>query len=495
MITDDMALLREYARNGAEDAFAALVSRHINLVYSVAVRQVRDPQLAEEVTQAVFIILARKAGSLGPKTILAGWLCRTARYTSANALTMQRRRQRREQEAHMQSLLNPDDTGAWTHIAPLLDDALAQLSTKDHDAIALRFFQGKNMHEVGASLGTNETSARKRVSRAVEKLRAFFARRGVTLSATIIAAAISAHSVQAAPVALAKSVTAAAVSHGAMASGSTLTLIKGALKLMAWTKIKTTTVVIVVALVTAGTATVAVKTITQSSNRALEAYFTDLTTDHLEAAPPTVLLRPSKYAPLGSYNVPGRDMINGKVLRRGAPIVQLLFSAYGYEAAQSILPSNLPRGRYDVLITVDNPREALRQEIKKQFGLIAHTEMRDTPVLILKNLNPNAPGLKISTNAGPSSSYPQPGLAQFHGYKMSDPSGLDIAHELAARIGRPVLDETGLTNTYDLDVHWDATLKGKAQQAELMRVLSDQFGLTLLPDHRTLEMLVVQKAN
>ena len=80
MLNDDLALLQEYARCNSEEAFAALVSRHVNLVYSVALRQVRDPHLAEEITQAVFIILARKADSLGGKTILAGWLCRMARY-------------------------------------------------------------------------------------------------------------------------------------------------------------------------------------------------------------------------------------------------------------------------------------------------------------------------------------------------------------------------------------------------------------------------------
>src|SRR5213594_4758723 len=119
MLNDDLTLLREYAERNSEEAFATLASRHINLVYSVALRQVRDPHLAEEITQAVFIILARKAASLGPKTILPGWLCRAARYASANALTIQRRGQRREQEAHLQSILNESETSDWPQIAPL----------------------------------------------------------------------------------------------------------------------------------------------------------------------------------------------------------------------------------------------------------------------------------------------------------------------------------------------------------------------------------------
>ena len=222
MPNDDIALLREYARNHSEAAFAALVARHVNLVYSVALRSVRDAHLAEEITQAVFIILARKADSLGDQTILPGWLCRTARYASANALTMQRRRQRRDQEAHMQSILNSGGDASspssheetWNEIAPLLDGVLDRLGQKDHDALVLRFFENKNFAEVGAALGASEDAAKMRVNRALEKLHRFFTKRGISSTTAILAGEISAHSVQAAPVGLAKAVTAVAVAKG-----------------------------------------------------------------------------------------------------------------------------------------------------------------------------------------------------------------------------------------------------------------------------------------
>jgi RNA polymerase sigma factor (sigma-70 family) len=229
MPNDDLNLLQEYARRNSEEAFAALVSRHVNLVYSVALRQVRDSHLAEEITQAVFIILARKADSLGDKTILPGWLCRTARYASANALTIQRRRQHREQEAYMQSILNEAEPAeTWNQIAPLLDGAMEQLDQKDHDALVLRFFENKNFAEVGASLGASEDAAKMRVNRALEKLRKIFTKRGVNSTTATLAGAISANSVQAAPATLVKTITAVALAKGATASLSTLTLVKAA---------------------------------------------------------------------------------------------------------------------------------------------------------------------------------------------------------------------------------------------------------------------------
>ncbi|MGB7745987.1 MAG: sigma-70 family RNA polymerase sigma factor [Verrucomicrobiia bacterium] len=252
---DDTALLREYVERDSEEAFAALVTRHVNKVYSVALRHTGNPHSAEEITQAVFVILAKKSRQLGKRVILSGWLYQTARLTAVTFIRGGIRRARREQEACMQTVLNENESDAWMQIAPLLDAAMAGLNETDRHAVVLRFFDGKSIREVAAALGANEDAAKKRVSRALEKLRNFFAKHGVSSTTAIIAGAISANSVQAAPVALAKSVTAVALAKGAAASGSTLTPIKGALKIMAWTKAKTAIVAGVAVILATGTTT------------------------------------------------------------------------------------------------------------------------------------------------------------------------------------------------------------------------------------------------
>lgn len=236
---DDMELVQEYATRNSEPAFATLVERHINLVYCVALRQVGNPHQAEEITQAVFIILARKAANLRRGTILAGWLFQTVRLTAANFRRTEIRRAQREQEAYMQSNLQEAETDSvWQQIGPMLDAAIADLGEKDRNAILLRFVEGKELREVGVALGATEAATQRRVSRAVEKMRTFFTKRGIVISGTALAAAMVANSATGAPVGLASSITVVAVIKGTAASAPTLALIKGTLKLMAWTKVK-----------------------------------------------------------------------------------------------------------------------------------------------------------------------------------------------------------------------------------------------------------------
>src|SRR5208282_3427704 len=177
---DDTALLRAYLEHGSEEAFAVLAARHVNKVYSVALRHAWDPHQAEEITQAVFVLLARRARALQQHRSLAGWLCKSAHLTSMTFLRSELRRARRQEAAVMQTTLaqTPSDD-AWKQIAPLLDRALAGLGTQEREAIVLRFFDSKSMKEVGVALEASEAAARKRVERALEKLRVFFARRGI----------------------------------------------------------------------------------------------------------------------------------------------------------------------------------------------------------------------------------------------------------------------------------------------------------------------------
>ena len=214
--TSDAALLEQFVRHESEAAFAEIANRHIALVHSVALRHTSNPAQAQDITQAVFIILARKAAGLGRKTVLAGWLYHTARLTAANWQRSETRRIRREQEAFMQSTFNESapDNALWRELSPMLDDAMGRLGKTDRDALVLRYFQNRNLAEVGVALGIEEGTAQKRVSRALEKLRKIFTKRGVALSATAIAGAVSANAVTAAPVALAEAVAAGGSGRG-----------------------------------------------------------------------------------------------------------------------------------------------------------------------------------------------------------------------------------------------------------------------------------------
>ncbi len=238
----DHELLADYARTGAERPFAGLVARHLNLVHSAARRFVGNEAQAEEITQAVFLILARKAGLLSAATVLSGWLYQTARLTAASALKAERRRQHREQEAYMQTRDNEAEAAVWREIAPLLDAAMGKLGETDRTVLVLRFFERQTNAQVAAALGMAEGAVQRRGLRALEKLRANFAKQGVTHTAQAIAGTVMQNAVQVAPAGLLVKVSLLAA-KGAATTTAITTLVKGTLKVMSWTKAKTAIVV------------------------------------------------------------------------------------------------------------------------------------------------------------------------------------------------------------------------------------------------------------
>jgi len=211
-MNDDATLLRRYAEARSESDFAELVRRHLNLVYSAALRQVNgDAHLAQDVTQLVFTDLARKAAQLAGHRVLAGWLFTSTRFAAAKLVRGEQRRRTREQEAEL--MQEPDPTAAldWERVRPVLDEALAELDERDREAILLRYLEGHDFSAVGAKLALSDNAARMRVDRAVDKLRGLLARRGVTSTAAALALTLANQAVVAAPSGLAATVTGAAI--------------------------------------------------------------------------------------------------------------------------------------------------------------------------------------------------------------------------------------------------------------------------------------------
>ena len=214
-MTDDATLLQRYARDRSESDFAELVRRHLNLVYSAALRQVNgDAHLAQDVTQLVFTDLARKAAQLAGHRVLAGWLFTSTRFAAAKLVRGEQRRRTREQEARLMQESDPSASLDWERVRPVLDDALAELDERDREAILLRYLEGHDFASVGAKLALTDNAARMRVDRAVDKLRSLLARRGVTSSAAALALVLANQAVVAAPAGLAATVTGTALAAG-----------------------------------------------------------------------------------------------------------------------------------------------------------------------------------------------------------------------------------------------------------------------------------------
>lgn len=239
----DSQLLKAYVESRSEPVFAELVRRYTDLVYSAALRMVCDPHLAQDVTQNTFVALAKQAAQIKDRPALCAWLHQTARNIAAQTVrTDVRRRAREEEAATMNEPLANDPEIAWKEIAPHLDVALAELGEADREALMLRYFQNKPFHTIGFVLGVSDDAAQKCVTRAVERLRELFAKRGVTVSEGGLAVVISANAVQAAPAGLAASLSAISVAQTAVS-----TTVVAASKTIAMTTVQKTLVTATVA--------------------------------------------------------------------------------------------------------------------------------------------------------------------------------------------------------------------------------------------------------
>ena len=489
--TPDAELLEQFQK-GSEGAFTILVERYVALVHSVARRHTANPRDAQDITQAVFIVLTRKAGTLGRKTVLPGWLYRTARLTAANFQRAEMRRIHREQEAYMQSTLEEPMTDIlWRELAPQLDEAMACLGASERDALVLRYFQNKSVAEVGTFLGVRENAAQQRVMRALEKLRKFLMKRGVASTAAVIAGAISANSVQAAPVGMAQIISAGAVAKGAAVSTSTLTLVRGALKIMAWTKTQTAIVAGVGALlaVTATTSVVVVKY--NEARNAWDVWPGDFAAFDatLKHSPPQVRIVPTKFSDRhGASNCGGAG---GKMMGFDVTIADMAKVAYAspgeynWDTARTIVSSDVPQGQYDFIANLrDDSWLALQKEMERKFGVVGKRETRNEDCLLLTVRKPHAPGLVHGDpDKGRHSDTLQDGETSFVNYQMSD-----LAVDLQRDLNVPVVDGTGLAGSFNFIMNWD-----DKHPSALKQSLLDKAGLELVPTNMPVEMLVVER--
>ena len=238
----DRDLLREYSESRSESAFAELVSRHVDFVYGAALRQLGgDVYRAEDVTQIVFTDLARKAASLSTRATLLGWLHISVHHASAQLRRGEQRRQAREQEAyhmhHQEETSTPP--AEWERLLPVLDTVIRELDEADREAVLLRFFEQRPFAEIAAVLEVGEDAARKRVTRALDKLHALLTRRGITSSAVALGTLLGSQTAVSAPAGLAAAVTSAALTVGATGSGIGMTA--SLLKFMSTMKVVTLT--------------------------------------------------------------------------------------------------------------------------------------------------------------------------------------------------------------------------------------------------------------
>ncbi len=495
---EDWQLLDDYATRNSEEAFRALADRYTGMVYHAALRQTGNPHTAEEVTQAVFIALARKAAKIPKQTILCGWLFRATRFAALNRRREDDRRRRHEQEAldmQNQTQTNPPDH-LWETIAVVLDEALERLPQADREIVMLRYLGEKSHQEVAQALGLSEEAAKKRLSRALEKLRAVFARCGITVASAALATSLTANAVQAAPLGLPSAVAAIAVAK-APAAASAGALAATIVKLMAWAKIKTAAAAALAVLLVAGTTTVTVHQIYRHSAAYWE--YPGFTVATLDETPPQVTIVPARYvneasAIVADINSDTNGADSARLMGLGVDLEDMLQFAHHGAGLFHVAPPNLPTDTYDFIANLPaGSRAALAEAIRTRFGYVAKRETRlFTNALAIQVDHANAPGIAAATiNASMT-------IGTRNGKRrLQNASPLDFARFLELALNVPVFDQTGLTNNYDLEFTLLAQ-PGDDQNSRIewtRNVLRQELGLKLVSSSGPREVLTFEKVN
>ena len=486
----DQELLAQFVRNGSEAAFAELVERHIGLVYSVALRHTARSDQARDISQAVFIILARKAKSLSRRVVISGWLYHTARLTAANHQRAEWRRNRREREAAMRTILEetPDDR-VWQELSPMLDEAMSRLKPADRDVIILRYFENKNLEEVGVALGLQERAAQKRVARSLDKLRAYFEKHGMEVPSSAVGKSIANHALQAAPPGLAPVILSESLKTGA-GSGTAAALVKSTLKIMAWTKTKVLLVTGGALLLAAGTTTVTVRQIQEHQTQDWQ--LGRISSDTLLNAPHRTVILPSKYTQRPpEFGTGGMVwMADGRCLGINHSVKSMMQVAFNARSFWRVVDhAQLPTSGYDFLSNQkDDSRKALQQAIQQKFGVTGRFEQEDMDVLLLKVKHSPAPGLRPA-RGGQSGS-----TVSSDRFSVNDESLDGLLLNLEDWFQIPVLDRTGLTGRFDMEMNWSREPSGDPDLESLKQALLDRLGLELVSAREPLEVLVVERS-
>ena len=371
---DDLELLAEFGRERSGKAFEEIVRRYTDLVYSAALRQTRNADEAEDVTQAVFVILSQKAAAISASTPLVGWLLTTTRCAAMNFRRAKFRRANHERKAAMteKQIEQSQPSEAWKEIAPMLDAAMASLKSDQRDAVVLRYFQGQPFAAVATQMGISEDAAKKRVTRGVEKLRKFFERRGVAVPAAGLTGTIASHAVHAAPVHLATSC--AVASKGSALLGAEL------LRMMMISKIKALAMCVIGAVVVGGTTVITVRQIHARAQAALPL----ATHQGLARAIPVVQAQPVELH--GTVIDPDGKPAVGAVVYEARPTHPV--ALYGVQAGQpnTMVPFNTEDATVNQNGSVSAPDgtgQPVKTDLSGQFEI---TTAADAQMLVVGNV-------------------------------------------------------------------------------------------------------------